>query len=128
MAANDVPENLTYTAEHEWVAVDDDVATVGITAYAADALGDVVYVALPAVGDTVTIGDVVGEVESHKSVSEIFAPIAGEVVAVNDRLEAEAELAGSAPYEDGWLFRVRLDGGTEHLLDAAAYAAHIADA
>lgn len=87
MAARDIPADLSYTREHEWVRIDGSVATVGITAHAASALGDVVYVQLPELGREVAVGDVAGEVESHKSVSEIFAPLEGEVVAVNVELE-----------------------------------------
>lgn len=128
MADVEIPENLLFTTEHEWVDADGEEVTVGITAFAAEQLGDVVYVALPEVGASVTVGDVTGEVESHKSVSEIFAPVEGEVVAVNERLADEPELAGTEPYEGGWLYRVRLVGGTDHLLDAAAYARQLEDA
>lgn len=128
MAADDVPEDLLYSAEHEWVRADGDVVTVGITAFAADALGDVVFVALPAVGDTLSVGDVTGEVESHKSVSEVFAPVAGEVTAVNEQLEASPELASEDPYGEGWLFRVRIEGEAEGLLEPEEYVALIADA
>lgn len=121
MSATDVPENLLYSAEHEWVELAEGVAKVGITAHAAEALGDVVFVALPAAGDAVSTGDVTGEVESHKSVSEIFAPVGGEILEVNERLEAEPELAGTDPYGEGWLYTVRFESATEHLLTPAAY-------
>lgn len=112
---------LKYTAEHEWVLVDGDVATVGITAYAADKLGDIVFVDLPAVDSLVTEGRVVGEIESTKSVGELFAPIAGTVVEINDDVVAAPELVNSDPLGKGWLIKVRF---TElpQLLDAAAYA------
>lgn len=126
MPANDVPEDLLYSTEHEWVLLTDGVAKVGITGYAAEALGEVVFVALPTPGEAVATGDVTGEVESHKSVSEIFAPVAGEIVAVNERLEAEPELTGSDPYGEGWLYAIRLEGGTDHLLAAQAYREHVA--
>lgn len=103
----DVPDDLHYTDQHEWIRVDGDEATIGITAFAADALGDVVYVQLPAVGDTVAAGAIVGEIESTKSVGEVFAPVAGEVLAVNDALESSPELINSDPYGEGWIFRVR---------------------
>jgi glycine cleavage system H protein len=121
-----LPADLSYTSEHEWVRVEGDVATVGITAYAADQLGEVVYVALPAVGDELTAGAVCGEVESHKSVSELFAPLAGVVSEVNDALEGEPELAGSDPFATGWLFRVQVqEPDLGHLLSAEDYQAQL---
>ena len=118
-----IPDDLRYTDAHEWVREGDDgVVRVGITDYAQAQLGDVVYVALPAVGDAVTTGTSCGEVESTKSVSEIYAPLSGEVVAVNDALEDSPELVNSGPYGDGWMFEVRTDGGgLGALLDATAY-------
>jgi glycine cleavage system H protein len=121
-----IPEDLHYTDAHEWVREGDDgVLRVGITDYAQAQLGDVVFVDLPAVGDAVTAGTPCGEVESTKSVSEIYAPVTGEVVAVNGALEGSPELVNSGPYDDGWMFEVRPDGGsgdaTGGLLDAAAY-------
>lgn len=97
---------LQYTAEHEWVSVDGDTATVGITAYAAEKLGDVVFVELPAVGSTVASGTVVGEIESTKSVGELFAPVNGTVAAANDAVVADPSLVNSDPFGDGWLIRV----------------------
>ncbi|PWD49839.1 glycine cleavage system protein H [Serinibacter arcticus] len=121
-----LPQDLSFTPEHEWVSLDGDVATVGITAYAAEQLGDVVYVALPAVGTEITSGAVCGEVESHKSVSELFAPLTGTVVEVNESLEGEPELAGTEPFGQGWLFRLQVaEPDVSHLLDAGAYAAHV---
>jgi glycine cleavage system H protein len=121
-----IPDDLHYTDAHEWVREGDDgVLRVGITDYAQAQLGDVVFVDLPAVGDAVTAGAPCGEVESTKSVSEIYAPVTGEVVAVNGALEGSPELVNSGPYDDGWMFEVRPDGGagdaTGTLLDAAAY-------
>lgn len=98
---------LKYTAEHEWVLVDGDTATVGITAYAADKLGDVVFVELPAVGSTVAIGAVVGEIESTKSVGELFAPVNGTVLAANDAVVADPSLVNSDPFGEGWLIKVQ---------------------
>ncbi|CAM3261637.1 glycine cleavage system protein GcvH [Occultella aeris] len=115
-----VPADRQYTAEHEWVTVADGVATVGITAYAADALGDVVYVDLPSVGDSVTAGGTCGEIESTKSVSELYAPVTGEVLSVNSEVVDSPELVNTAPYEGGWLFTVRIEAEGD-LLDAAAY-------
>ena len=118
-----IPDDLRYTDAHEWVREGDDgVLRVGITDYAQAQLGDVVYVDLPAVGDAVTAGGPCGEVESTKSVSEIYAPVSGEVVAVNGALEGSPELVNSGPYDDGWMFEVRAEGeGRDGLLDAAAY-------
>jgi len=114
--------DLKYTADHEWVAVDGDIATVGITAYAAEKLGDVVYVYLPKVGSTVTGGTVVGEIESTKSVGELFAPVAGEVVEVNQAVIDQPDLVNADPFGDAWMIKVRF---TElpTLLTAAEYAA-----
>ncbi|GIF95888.1 glycine cleavage system H protein [Catellatospora citrea] len=116
-----VPENLHYTRDHEWLS-DGDVPTVGITAFAAEALGDIVYVELPAVGTSVTAGEPCGEVESTKSVSELYAPADGEIVAVNPAVVDDPSLVNADPYGQGWLFRLRLTGAAE-LLDAAEYAA-----
>ena len=117
-----IPENLSYTKEHEWLAIDGDVATIGITAHAADALGDIVYVALPGVGDAVKLGAVVGEVESTKSVGEVFAPVAGEVVEMNQGVVDAPDTVNSDPYGTGWLIKVRFSELPE-LLDATAYQA-----
>lgn len=121
------PENLRYTAEHEWIAVDGDQAKVGITAYAQEALGDVVYVSLPAVGDKVTAGESCGEVESTKSVSDLYSPVTGEVVAVNDELDSAPETVNSDPYEAGWMFTVKVDDTAEldSLMDVQAYQAQL---
>jgi len=118
------PEELRYTEEHEWVAVrDGETVRVGITEYAQDQLGDVVFVDLPDVGRQVDAGDVFGEVESTKSVSELFAPLDGEIVAVNDAVTASPELINSDPYGEGWLIEIKLDDAStiEGLLDADAY-------
>ena len=115
--------SLKYTDEHEWVALAGDVATVGITDYAADKLGDVVYVDLPAVGSTVTAGEVCGEIESTKSVGELYAPLTGEVVEVNDAvIDDPASVNGGA--FDAWLIKIQVDpADVEALLDRAAYVA-----
>jgi glycine cleavage system H protein len=99
--------DLQYTAEHEWVLVDGDVATVGITSYAADKLGDVVFVELPAVGADLAEGSIVGEIESTKSVGELFAPVNGEVVEANDGVVSDPSLVNSDPFGDGWLIKVK---------------------
>jgi glycine cleavage system H protein len=117
-----IPDDLRYTDAHEWVREGDDgVVRVGITDYAQAQLGDVVFVDLPAVGDAVTAGAPCGEVESTKSVSEIYAPVSGEVVAVNDALEGSPELVNSGPYDGGWMFEVRSADAIDDLLDADAY-------
>lgn len=124
-----IPEDLYYSEEHEWVRLDEDIATIGITDYAQDQLGDIVYVELPAVGDRVDSGSVIGELESTKSVSDIYSPITGEVVARNDALDGSAEVINSDPYGEGWLFKVRSldDDPTAALLEAEAYAALTAE-
>ena len=120
------PQDLRYTAEHEWVRVGSDgVVRVGITSFAQDALGDVVYVSLPAVGDSVAASDSCGEVESTKSVSDLYAPLSGEIVAVNEALDSAPELVNTDPYGQGWMYDVKLtDGGSAaSLLDLEAYSA-----
>jgi glycine cleavage system H protein len=118
-----VPEDLRYTPEHEWAGWHDGVVRVGITDFAQDALGDVVFVALPELGAHVDAGAVLGEVESTKSVSEIYAPVGGEVVAVNDALSDAPELLNSEPYGRGWICDLRPDDADAFggLLDAAGY-------
>lgn len=123
-SGHDIPAHLRYTSDHEWLDLADGVATVGITAFAAESLGDVVYIQLPEVGDTITQGDVCGEIESTKSVSDVNAPASGEVIEVNEAVVDAPETVNSDPYGVGWLFRVRTTG-TPELLDAAAYAALI---
>jgi glycine cleavage system H protein len=128
MSSLDYPEDLHYTAEHEWVRDGSgDTVRVGITDYAQDALGDVVYVTLPDVGATVTEGEACGEVESTKSVSDLFAPVTGEVTARNEGLDATPELVNSDPYGEGWLFEVRPNdpAAVGGLLDVSAYRAQI---
>jgi glycine cleavage system H protein len=120
-----VPENLQYTAEHEWVAIDGAVASVGITDYAQQALGDVVYVQMPAAGTTVSAGEPCGEVESTKSVSDIYSPVDGEVIEANPEIEDDPGLVNTDPYGSGWLLKIRLTGDTEPagLLSAEDYTA-----
>jgi glycine cleavage system H protein len=115
---------LKYTAEHEWVALDGDVATVGITDYAAEQLGDIVYVDLPAAGSSITANDVCGEIESTKSVGELYAPLSGEVVETNDAVDSDPSLVNADAFGEGWLIKVRVDpAAVEALLDRAAYTA-----
>jgi len=119
-----IPEHLRYTSEHEWVSPGEPAPSVGITDFAQDALGDIVYVQLPEVGTVLAAGDPLGEVESTKSVSEIYAPFAGSVVASNDALADAPELINSDPYGAGWLVRIEPDdpADVDALLDAAGYA------
>jgi glycine cleavage system H protein len=113
-------QDLKYTAEHEWVELDGDVATVGITAYAAEQLGDIVYLDLPSVGDEVTAGASVGELESTKSVGDLFSPVTGTVDAVNEALADKPELVNTDPLGEGWLLKVRTTEVPD-LLDLDAY-------
>jgi glycine cleavage system H protein len=123
-----VPAELRYTKDHEWVRVDGDEATVGITAYAADQLGDIVFVELPEAGRALTQFAAFGVVESVKAVSDLFAPLTGEVTAANDALAGSPELVNGDPYAEGWMIRIRLANPAEvdELLDAPAYDALIA--
>ncbi|RME20488.1 MAG: glycine cleavage system protein GcvH [Deltaproteobacteria bacterium] len=118
-----VPSDLKYTESHEWVRIDGDVATVGITDFAQDQLGDVVFVDMPEVGAVVSKGDSIAEVESTKTVSDIYAPLSGTIEAVNENLDGNEELVNKEPYGEGWLFRIKLSdsGEVANLLDAAAY-------
>lgn len=116
------PENLQYTKEHEWVSVDASTYTMGITDYAQGALGDIVYVQLPKVGEIVNSGKVCGEVESTKSVSEIYAPVSGTVVAINESLANTPESINSDPYGDGWLLKIEVSTSPTDLLSAKDYA------
>jgi glycine cleavage system H protein len=120
-----VPEELQYTAEHEWTAIEGSTATVGITDHAQNALGDVVYVSIPAPGTKVTAGEPCGEVESTKSVSDLYSPVDGEVTEVNPEIEENPGLINSDPYGAGWLFKVALPGSDGELppglLSAAEY-------
>jgi glycine cleavage system H protein len=124
-----VPTDLHYTKDHEWVRVDGDEAVVGITDYATNQLGDIVFVELPDVGRTLSQAGTFGVVESVKAVSDLFSPVSGEVTSGNDALAAAPELVNSDPYGDGWMIRLKLANPTEvdELLDAAAYDALIAE-
>lgn len=129
MAEESYPEDLRYYKEHDWVRLEGDEAVLGITWYAQDALGEIVYVDLPEEG-SVTGGETYGELESVKAVSEVYAPAGGEIVAVNERLADEPELINSDPYGEGWLLRVRLTDLAEvdALMDADGYRAFLAEA
>ncbi|MBB5777950.1 glycine cleavage system protein GcvH [Nonomuraea jabiensis] len=122
---SNIPDELSYTKEHEWVAGLDDglTVTIGVTAFAAESLGDVVFVQLPDVGSTVEPGESVGEVESTKSVSDIYTPVGGEIVEVNQAVVDDPSLVNSDPYGDGWMFRVRVEGDAEDVLTAEEYKA-----
>lgn len=121
------PQQLRYSKEHEWLSTaEDGVATVGITEFAANALGDVVYAQLPEVGSTVTAGDTCGELESTKSVSDLYSPVSGEVTEINEDVVNDPALVNSAPFEGGWLFKVRVTEEPADLLSADEYVAHTA--
>lgn len=124
-----IPAELKYTKDHEWVRLSGSTARIGITDYAQDALGDVVFVAVPQIGIAVSVGDSFSEVESTKSVSEIYAPMAGKVIAVNTALDVTPELMNSDPYGEGWLCDLEIGDvlAVDSLLDAAQYRALIGD-
>jgi len=124
-----IPDDVQYTAEHEWVKdIGGDIVRIGITDFAQDSLGDIVYVQLPDVGDEVVAGGAIGELESTKSVSDLFAPLSGTVTASNDALEATPELCNSDPYGDGWIVEIRASDPSQRdsLLTAAEYEATVA--
>ena len=125
----DFPEELKYTEEHEWVMVEGDLAIVGITDFAQDALGDVVFVELPEVGAQVEAGKAFGVVESVKAVSDIYAPVSGTVEEINDELPDAPEIINTSPYEDGWMVKIRMadTGEVDDLLDAEGYQAFISE-
>jgi glycine cleavage system H protein len=122
--ATNIPPELQYSKSDEWVRSEGDELVIGITDYAQDALGDIVYLELPQVGATLTPGQSFGVIESVKASSDLYAPVGGEVVAVNSELEANQEPINKDPYGAGWLLRVRPSGESEELIDAAAYAAY----
>ena len=128
MSDFEYPDDLQYTTDHEWVRIDDNIVRIGITAFAQDALGDIVYVTLPDDGASVEAGGVCGEVESTKSVSDVFSPVGGVVSARNEALDATPELVNSDPYGEGWMFEVRVPDpdDIEGLLSAAEYRAQLA--
>ena len=130
MAAESYPQELKYFKEHDWVRVEGDEAVVGITWFAQDALGDIVYASLPEPGTAVAIAAAYGELESVKAVAEVFTPVAGEVVARNDDLDADPGLVNQDPYGAGWLVRLRLSDASQldALMDAPAYQSFLATA
>ena len=122
-----IPADLRYTAEHEYLKSSGDVVQIGITDYAQGELGDVVFVELPKVGDTFKAHDVFGTIEAVKAVSELYSPVAGEVVEINSRLDSEPALVNSDPYGDGWMIKMRVNGDPSGLMDAAAYKTHVGE-
>ena len=117
-----VPDNLNYTEEHEWLKVQEDgQARVGITDYAQDSLSDVVFVELPEVGEQFTRGDVMAVAESVKAASDIYAPISGKIISINEKLEESPELVNESPYDFGWMVLIEPEGEVKDLLDAASY-------
>jgi len=118
-----IPKDLLYAKSHEWVMVEGDIATVGISHFAQEQLGDLTFVELPEVGDTFEAGSEMGSVESVKAASEIYAPVTGEVIEVNETLEDAPEKVNEEPYGDGWLLKFKIKGDPEGLLDAEAYTA-----
>ena len=120
------PADLKYTASHEWIRQDGELVVVGVSWFAQDSMGDVVHVELPEVGDSVDAGETACEIESVKAVSDVYSPVTGEVVEVNEALEDAPETVNGEPYTGGWPFKVRVDGGgaATDLLDAEAYKTH----
>ncbi|MCK4501548.1 MAG: glycine cleavage system protein GcvH [Desulfuromonadales bacterium] len=119
----DFPEELKYTEEHEWIMIEGDIATIGITDFAQEQLGDIVFVELPEVGDILEAGKNLGVVESVKAVSDVYAPLSGEVVEINEELPDEPETLNNSPYESGWMIKIKVadSAALDNLLDVAAY-------
>tara|TARA_B110000503_G_scaffold143200_1_gene243194 strand:- start:9470 stop:9847 length:378 start_codon:yes stop_codon:yes gene_type:complete len=122
-----IPANLKYTSDHEWIKVEGDIATIGITDFAQGELGDIVYVEIETEGDNLEKGDVFGTVEAVKTVSDLFMPLKGEVIEVNENIESAPESVNDSPYEDGWMIKVKIEDLSEldNLLSAEAYQAEI---
>ena len=127
---SNIPDNLRYTKSHEWVRIEGETATIGITDHAQAELTDVVFVELPETGRVLAVGDNCAVVESVKTASDLYAPLAGIVMEINVALEDTPELANDSPFDEGWFFKLQIDGepDTAHLLDAAGYAAEIGEA
>ncbi len=117
-----IPQELKYTKDHEWVKIEGDIATIGVTDFAQSELGDIVYVEVESVGETLNAEEVFGTVEAVKTVSDLFMPIAGEVTELNEKLADEPELVNSDPYGEGWMVKVKISGSTSDLLSAEEYA------
>jgi glycine cleavage system H protein len=126
---SDIPADLKYTKSHEWVRIEDDIATVGITDHAQHLLGDMVFIELPEIGREVTVGEECAVVESVKSASDVYSPLNGEIIEVNEALGDTPEIVNQSAFDDGWLFKVKLadDSGADDMLDADAYAAVVAE-
>jgi len=122
-----IPQELKYTKTHEWLRLDEDIATIGITDYAQSELGDIVYLDLPEPGRIVKAGETLGTIESVKTVSDLYSPVSGEVVEVNHALETKSELVNTQPYEDGWIVKVRIEDTPTELLSADEYRALISE-
>lgn len=122
-----IPSGLRYTKDHEWTKIDGGVATIGITEFAVQQLGDITLVEIPAVGADIKMGEAIGTIESVKAVSDMYAPLSGKVLEINDSLEDAPEQVNDAPYEGGWMFKLQLSNPVEAegLMDAAAYAQHL---
>ena len=120
-------DDLKFTKEHEWVSIDGDIVTVGISDYAQKELGDVVYVELPPIGDTFAKGEACSNIESVKAVSDIYTPVSGEIVDVNSKLEENPELINQSPYEDGWIFKIKIEdeGYLDDTMDADLYEEYL---
>lgn len=118
-----IPADLKYAKTHEWVKIEGDTATIGITQFAQEQLGDLTFVELPEVGDVLNQGSEFGSVESVKAASELYAPVSGEVLEVNEALEDAPEKVNESPYDEGWLLKIKISGEPEGLLDADAYSA-----
>ncbi|GAB3655012.1 glycine cleavage system protein GcvH [Echinicola sediminis] len=118
----DFPKELKYTKDHEWVMIDGDTATIGITEFAQRELGDIVYVEVETVGETIESGEVFGTVEAVKTVSDLFMPLEGEIIEFNEELEGSPELVNESPYEEGWMIKVKFENLPEDLLSAEEYA------
>jgi glycine cleavage system H protein len=123
----EIPEELKFTEDHEWVLVEDDIVTVGITDFAQESLGDIVFVELPNVGTRVDTGKAFGVVESVKAVSDVYAPVSGQVVEINEELPDAPEVINTSPYEDGWMVKIKAEYPEEldHLMEADAYHAFL---
>lgn len=117
------PQELKYTKDHEWVKIEGEIATIGITEFAQKELGDIVYVEVETVGETIQVGEVFGSVEAVKTVSDLFMPVSGEVIEFNEELDSSPELVNDSPYESGWMIKVRISGeSADDLMDATEYA------
>lgn len=121
-----IPDDLKYTKEHEWIRIEGEFAIIGITHHAQDQLGDVVFIELPDVGGEIATGDTFGTVESVKAVSDLYAPVSGEVVEINEALADGPEVVNQDPYGDGWMIKVKLAGEPDDLMSAADYSALVA--